>query len=143
MKLAGHSGQPNWVAFSTDSKLLASGDRQGTVKLSGKYPRFRIYAEAEKGHMDRLLPMTPDFAQWLLATPKSERNGFVFHLGGNPTKQLSAKRVSRLASEIGRKAGIKVNVDNRGTVEVVKFASVHDLAGHLEPDGRRRSSRRR
>ena len=33
VKLAGHSGQPNWVAFSTDSKLLASGDRQGTVKL--------------------------------------------------------------------------------------------------------------
>jgi hypothetical protein len=40
-----------------------------TVDLSGRRPRLRIYAEAEKGHQDRLLPMTPDFAQFLLQTP--------------------------------------------------------------------------
>ena len=30
------------------------------VNLSGKRPRLRIYAEAEKGQRNRLLPMTPD-----------------------------------------------------------------------------------
>jgi WD40 repeat protein len=32
-KLTGHEVQPNCVAFSPDSKFLASGDWQGTVKL--------------------------------------------------------------------------------------------------------------
>ena len=32
-KLVGHTAQPRWVAFSPDSKLLASGDVQGIVKL--------------------------------------------------------------------------------------------------------------
>ena len=33
IKLAGHTAKPTWVAFSPDSKLLASGDVQGVVKL--------------------------------------------------------------------------------------------------------------
>ena len=33
VKLAGHESQPTWVAFSPDSRLLASGDSQGIVKL--------------------------------------------------------------------------------------------------------------
>ncbi len=64
-------------------RLTWDGDGVFTVDLSGKYPRLRIYAEAKKGHQDRLLPMTPDFAEWLLATPQNERSGFVFHLGDN------------------------------------------------------------
>ena len=41
-------------------------DAAFAIDLSGRRPRFRIYAEAEKGHQDRLLPMTPDFAEWIL-----------------------------------------------------------------------------
>ncbi len=33
VKLVGHEVSPNWVAFSPDGKLLASGDWQGVVKL--------------------------------------------------------------------------------------------------------------
>jgi WD40 repeat protein len=33
IKLAGHAAKPTWVAFSPDSKLLASGDMQGAVKI--------------------------------------------------------------------------------------------------------------
>jgi hypothetical protein len=79
------------------------------VDLAGKYSRFRIYAEAEKGHQDWLLPMTPDFAAWLLATPQSERSGFVFHLIDNRQFQRRLKRVSRIVSEIGERAGVLVN----------------------------------
>ena len=31
--LVGHEAEPNWVAFSPDGKLLASGDAEGIVKL--------------------------------------------------------------------------------------------------------------
>jgi hypothetical protein len=48
------------------------------VDLAGKHPQLRIWAEAEKGRRDRKLPLTPDFAQWLLQIPKHERMGLVF-----------------------------------------------------------------
>jgi len=94
------------------------------VDLSGKHPRFRIYAEAEKGHRDRLLPMTPDFAVFLLETPEADRQGPVFKLTGRWTgKPITPKRVSRIISAIGREAGVIVN----RTPKAVKYASAHDL----------------
>jgi integrase len=106
-----------------EESLVLTWDQDGafTVDLSGKFPRFRIYAEAEKGHQDRMLPMTPDFAQWLLQTPQAERTGFVFHLGSKPDRQLSLKRVSRTVSEIGERAGVVVNKEQG------KFGRAHDL----------------
>ena len=50
--------------------LSWDADEPFTVDLSGKHPRFRIYAEAEKGNRDRLLPMTPDLAEFLLEIPR-------------------------------------------------------------------------
>lgn len=92
------------------------------VDLSGKRPRFRIFAEAEKGRQDRLLPMTPDFAEFLLKTPRQERSGFVFTLKGLCTgEQMTSGRVGRVISEIGEQANVLVN----STEE--KFATAHDL----------------
>ncbi len=80
------------------------------VDLSGRHPRLRIYAEAEKGHQDRFLPMTPDFAEFLLKTPKGKRTGFVFKLHGLYTdKQMTSARVGRIVSAIGKKAKVVVN----------------------------------
>ena len=122
-----------WIALEESLKLTWDGDGAFTIDLSGKYPQFRIYAEAETSHMDRLLPMTPDFAVSLLATPKSERTGYVFRLGGKPTKQLSGKRVCRLVSEIGRKAGIIVRRQSRrGGSGKVRERLTTD-AGHVGP----------
>ncbi len=95
-----------------------------SIDLDGKYPMLRIRAEAEKGNKDRLLPLAPDFAQWLRATPESQRKGFVLNpLDGNG-KRAGAFNVSRTVTAIGTKAGVKVNVDAAGTV---KYASAHDL----------------
>jgi integrase len=94
------------------------------VDFTGKYPRFRISAEAEKGHADRVLPLTPDFAEWLLATPCGERNGFVF----NPemiTGRASYDTVGRVLSLTGELAGVKVHTDHR--TGKVKFASAVDF----------------
>lgn len=90
--------------------------------LTGRHPRLRIYAEAEKGHEDRLLPMTPDFAEFLMATPEENRTGRIFKVNALTTgKPMSLKRVSRVVSSIGKKANIVVNKADG------KFASAHDL----------------
>jgi site-specific recombinase XerD len=80
-----------------------------TVDFKGRRPRLRISAEAEKGHQDRLLPMTPDFAQFLLAVPREERKGPIFKLPNPAGKQMTAKRACRIIPDIGRKAGVVVN----------------------------------
>lgn len=97
-------------------------DAPFAIDLSGRHPRFRIYAEAEKGHQDRLLPMTPDFTEFILKTPKKQRRGFVFKLYGLWTgRQMTSARVGRVVSDIGEKAKVMVNKAEQ------KYASAHDL----------------
>ena len=92
------------------------------VDFSGRRPRLRIYAEADKGHQDRLLPMPPDLANFLLRTPEQGRYGRVFDIRAVLTgKLMTGKRISRVVSSIGEAAGIVVNK------AAGKFASAHDL----------------
>lgn len=94
------------------------------VDLSGRRAMFRIPAAAEKGRQDRLLPVAPEFAEFLLATPQADRQGLVFPLAyrrkGRGTA-MGMQWVSAVISLIGRKAGVKVNADTG------KTASAHDL----------------
>ena len=100
--------------------LLCRRQPVDLVHILGR--RLRIYAEAEKGRRNRLLPMTPDFAAFLLATPESERHGLVFKLDGQWTgTPMTPRRVGRVISEIGKKADVIVN---KG---VHKYASAHDF----------------
>lgn len=93
------------------------------VDLSGKYGKLLIAGEDEKGKQDRVYPMTPDFAEFLQAVPKDERNGFVF----NPVLHRGVCRrvdtVSKAVCGIGERAGIKVDEKNKEAV----YASAHDL----------------
>ncbi len=93
------------------------------VDLTGRRPMLRISSESEKGNRDRLLPITPDFADFLMETPKSERIGPVFPISRHRKhkKRPSHFWVSRVISKIGKSA--KVVVDSRGP----KYASAHDL----------------
>ena len=96
------------------------------VDLSGKRPMLRIVAELEKGGRDRLLPMAPEFAEFLLATPERERVGRVFkplRIDGKAT--VAYYRVTETICRIGKLAGVKVATDPR--TEKVKYASAHDL----------------
>jgi integrase len=102
--------------------LSWNDDSPFTVDLSGRHLRFRIYAEAEKGHQDRFLPMAPDFADFLLKTPDQQRLGLVFTLEGLQThRPMTPKRVGRVVSAIGKKAGVVVNKAEG------KYGSAHDL----------------
>lgn len=92
------------------------------VDLSGRFPRLRISASAEKGRRDRLLPLTPDFAKWLLRTPAAQRSGLVFGIVGRSCiRPMSVKRVSRIVAAFGKAAKIIVNPQERS------YASAHDL----------------
>lgn len=92
------------------------------VDLSGKRPCFRIHAEAQKNRRDELLPMTPDFAEWLLKTPESQREGYVFDIADcRGSQRLLPHRVGELIGRIGKRAGVVVNKAEG------KYASAHDL----------------
>lgn len=114
-----------WLSgLRLDESLQLSWDPDSSfaVDLSGRHPRFRIYAEAEKGRQDRLLPMTPDFAEYLLTTPQQQRTGFVFTLKGiRAGEQMTSARAGRVISNIGELAGVLVNKTEE------KYATAHDL----------------
>ena len=95
------------------------------VDMTGKRPMLHIPAGCDKSGKARLLALTPDFAELLLAAPQAERCGLVFKLPsrGVNGKLLTADRVKHLICTIGKKAGIKVAQNG----DRVKFASAHDL----------------
>jgi integrase len=102
-------------------------DAPFAVDLSGRFPAFAIEARAQKGRRDERLPMTPDFARWLLDTfPEGERVGRVFKLM-NPrnARPVSAGKVTAALGTIGEKARVVVAKDS--DTGKVKYASAHDL----------------
>ncbi len=62
------------------------------VDYSGKYPMLLIPAEAEKGHSNRLMPITPEFARLLQKVPKGRRRGFVFRPLTKPGEPIARTR---------------------------------------------------
>ncbi|MBN1589713.1 MAG: site-specific integrase [Pirellulales bacterium] len=140
-----------WLSgLRLEESLVLSWDQDEPfcVCLTGRRPAFRIYSEAQKSNNDQMLPMTPDFAQWLLETPEAERRGPVFTLNGLQTgKPITPKRISKIVTRIGRKANVVVNRETkwvneeipdpetgkpasetrRVQREVPKYASAHDL----------------
>ena len=89
-------------------------------------PMIWIPGDKEKGNRDRVLPMAPEFAEFLREVPPSKRHGFVF----NPLSRrrrfagrLTHAMVGRVVSGIGKTANVKVS-EGRGNV---KYASAHDL----------------
>jgi integrase len=107
-------------------RLSWDQDAPFAVDLTGRFPAFRIEARAQKGRHDERLPMTPDFATWLLQTPEADRHGPVFALPSlrDGTPQSTVK-VGCTISAIGESARVVVAKDpDSGKV---KYASAHDL----------------
>ena len=97
------------------------------VDLSGRFPVLRIRAESEKGNEDRLLPICPDFAEYLTEIPENERTGRVFKLPcrRGEVRTLGWQYVSAIVCQIGEAAKVVVDRDSR--TDKVKFGSAHDL----------------
>ena len=93
-----------------------------SVDVLGKRPVFRILSEGQKSGRDEVLPMTPDFAEFLFQTPEAERVGRVFNLVAPSTgKPIARNEVGRIVAAIGKKAKVVTNKAEG------KFASAHDL----------------
>ena len=118
----------SWSGLRLGEALVLSWDGDATfaVDFSHRRPMFRIYASAEKGNKNRVLPMAPEFAEFLQQVPDDERSGFVF----SPIPQRNYGKRPRLDTTsaaivaIGRDAGVKVSDRERGKTE---YASAHDL----------------
>lgn len=114
-----------WLSgLRREESLILSWDEDAafSIDMSGKYPRFKISASAQKSRRAQLLPMTPDFASWLLETvPKGERQSLVFNPIGKRGSLLTGSEVGRYVSEFGRLAEIETRPGSG------KFASCHDF----------------
>jgi len=137
--VVGPDAAPEWRRFLTalwlgglrrGEALQLHWDRQDRLHpvfgVNGR-PVLRVPGELEKGHTDRLLPLAPEFAMMLMETPEAERKGPVFQLHGisGRTEKRRQEWVGKKISEIGEKAGVKVQVHPE--TGKVKYASAHDL----------------
>ena len=109
------------LRLSESLELYWDRDDKLSLDFSGKYPMMRIRAEAEKGNKDRLLPIVPEFAEFLQEVPEEERTGPVFDPLPERSngKRMTALSVSKKVADFGERANVRVNDD--------KFASAHDL----------------
>lgn len=131
--VVGAEGVPSWsrlleglwlsgLRLEEATILHWTDDSRIAVDFSGKFPMLRIQHNSQKSRRFELLPLTPDFAEFLQRTSEGDRTGYVFdprpvrkEFGG----RLSAERIGKLISRVGEKAEIRVND--------YKFASAHDL----------------
>ena len=117
-----------WSGLRLEESLELYWDRDDRlcVDLSDDHPMLRIPAEYEKGDQDRLLPIAPEFAEFLQAIPAEQRRGRVFRLVGIRGVPIRTKeRVSRMVCRMGKGAGVKVHTHPR--TGAVKYASAHDF----------------
>ena len=128
-----------WLSGLRLSEAVALDWNDGPFVLdtTGTHPAFRIEAEGQKSRRSEVVPVTPDFAEWILAeTPEAERVGKVFPLVDSKSgKPYAVLTVGPVVSAIGRKAGVVVGQSEKLVTEggkrvrkpVKLFAGAHDL----------------
>lgn len=102
-------------------KLWWDSDAGLRVIMAGRDSLLKIPADDEKGVKDRLMPLVPEFQEFLAKVPRSERTGLVFKIPSRLKRQPIKTTVSRIGCEIGKAA--KILVDERKQ----KYASIQDL----------------
>ena len=114
-----------WSGLRLQESLNLTWDQPDTIRIdiTGRYVMLRIGADNEKGHRDRLYPVSPEFADMILAVPESDRTGQFFKPLGKRGCVLKYHAVGKVASRIGKRANIVVDPDGGKT----KYASAHDL----------------
>jgi integrase len=106
-----------------ESLILAwDDDEPFSVDLSGRHPAFRILGKAQKSGRDEVLPMTPDFAEFILRTPEEDRRGPVFRpIARDKSEPMNAGNVGAVVAAIGRAAKVVTNKAEG------RYATAHDL----------------
>lgn len=93
------------------------------VSLDAKpHPQIVFDSDGHKSGRDDAMPIPPDFHEWLLKTPESERKGLVAPVS------KSLIKASKAITELGEKAKVVVSENTRrGRESPVKYASAHDF----------------
>ena len=81
------------------------------IDMDGRRPMLRIPAACEKGNRERVLPITPDFAEFITRTSEADRHGPAFRPlmpSGNPA---TAEQAGRMVALIGELARVVVHTD--------------------------------
>lgn len=133
-KVVGDDRAPSWIELleglfwsglrlGEALELHWTDDRRMSVDFSGRRPMFVIRPAGEKSHGDRLLPMAPEFANWLKGR---EADGYVFNPLPPPnySGRIRLDMASKIVAAIGKSAGVKVKARKNGEP---RFASAHDL----------------
>jgi len=107
-------------------ELCWDRDDKLCVDLAGNHPMLRIPRGLEKGNQDRHMPLSPEFAEFLLEIPVPFRTGFVFAPlpRWRKTDRILADYAGVVVCDLGKEAGVKVQTSEKGKV---KYASAHDL----------------
>ena len=95
-----------------------------SIDLSGDHPMFWIPPKVDKNGQGRLLPITPDFAEFLCETPEDEHTGNVLAFPKEREgrhESVTVRFASRKISEFGKSAGIITSTHPE------RFATAHDL----------------
>ena len=106
-----------WSGLRLSEALALSWDSSEPIAVimqPGYHPALRFQLGSQKAKRAELVPMAPEFAELLEATPEAERHGRVFCI------PLSVNQAGRIVSAIGRKAGVVVDEDTG------KPATAHD-----------------
>jgi len=118
-----------WSGLRLGEALELSWDRDDKLRpvLTHERPLLHIPAELEKGHKDRLIPLAPEFAEFLQKTHATLRAGFVFNPTSErwPEHRLTIVQVMKIISRIGKKSGVVVHVNVKTGKK--KHASAHDF----------------
>lgn len=102
-------------------KLWWDSDAGLRIIMNGRESLLKIPADDEKGVKDRLMPLVPEFQEFLSKIPPAQRKGLVFQIPSRLKRQPIKTTVSRIGCEIGIAA--KILVDERKQ----KYASIQDL----------------
>jgi integrase len=124
-----------WSGLRLGEALSLTWDRWADgirVDTSGEFVVLLISAEDEKGGKDREYPIAPEFEEFLLSVPKSERDGYVFDTLLYRGVSRRRDSVSKVLVKIGEAAGVKVDETLKRTGKGGRrkatpvYASAHD-----------------
>lgn len=97
--------------------------RQHVYRIDGRRPMIFIPAGRDKSKRERLLPMTPDFIEFLRQVPRWDRTGQVFRPRMKTSVCTNSDNASKVISRIGKAAGVVIQKQG----DKVKYATAHDL----------------
>lgn len=111
------------LRLSEALSLRWDGGGLSVTDIEARHPMLLISGEDEKGRTDRVLPMTPDFVEFLRGLEGPRRGLILAPRGVRAPRLTNMQNVSAVITKLGKQAGVVV--DNRTGKK--KFASAHDL----------------